>query len=621
MSRTLRIRFLLVVLGGVLLGTVVGADIGAYFTFHPILLAAISGISGAMFICAAWFGTSAALNKSNDFWNTLLASSWSFAAVAILPLLYLPFLSYQSAQELDTQRLGLFWQSLVLFSLSIGLVFSLLAARFPVLQRGPIRAAKHHPALTLCISILLWTVVASVADILKTFYLHELGGNTAMFSEMLNNTFSGKGVLYSQFFQANGSSLLGLHASIIWFLVYPIYEIWPHWQFLLSFSDFVLALAAIPIYFLSRRFFSVGVSLLFVAMYLFNRTVLAQPGVSELTEERFLPVLLISAFYFWQVKRFLPFMIFSLLSLTVREDVGLILIFFGIYSFFKSRDIKWSLLPTAIGLGWLLSMMFVLIPHFNPAGVNSRPEVYYGSLGSSNKEIITNLLMRPWLFVEQAFRNIGHLATIYGVWQTFSFGLFIISGAFFMAVPAFAELIMLDHPNLDHFNVIAITAAIFPAMILGMFRLQKISLKRLGFSPVHFFLIISLFATIILSLTWFTPSLYSAPENYNTVMAILNRIPSGASVWLPQNVLIRADQNLDMRSYHQAPYQFTSGDNLAITQNYIVLPHMTGPDAYPDVRYTIGLNAVKKQVETSKEYRRVLDRDGMEVYVRNGYPW
>jgi uncharacterized membrane protein len=92
----------------------------------------------------------------------------------------------------------------------------------------------------------------------------------------------------------------------IWFIIYPLFVIWPSYQWLLIISDIALVLTAIPIYMLSRRFLKPGVSLLIVLVFLLNRLLVVQPGIGDLSEERFLPVLFVTAFYFWQTKRFLP---------------------------------------------------------------------------------------------------------------------------------------------------------------------------------------------------------------------------------------------------------------------------------------------------------------------------
>ena len=618
-----RLQAALLFVTGFLLGGLAGLDFIPSTDTTGNVWPVLTAVLGAILFVGSWMLFSSLVSRKTDesFKSTRSSAFWPFIAAALLPVFYLPFLFYRSGRNAVLSSnliLDPAWQTLLVLSLSLGLVVAFLLYRFPIGSQRLRKKITGHPGITITVMMMVWLVAANYMDISKNHYLNNCCANTPMFVDALRNAFSDQGPLYSQLFQAHGASLLGIHSSFIWYLFYPFFIIWPSYQWLLILSNIALALTAIPIYLLSKRFFGTGLSLIIVAIFLLNRTVIAQPGAADLSEERFLPLLLISSFYFWQTRRFYPFLFFGLLAITVREDVSIVFALIGLYSLIRKRKPKWYLAPIAIGSAWFMASMFWLIPAMNPAGLSTRPTAHYGQLGNSNIEIVKTLLFRPWRLLKILFSSMQHLATMYGLWLSFGFGITFLSASMLIAFPSLSETLLIDRPNLSHINAAAIAAALFPAFILGLFIFDRYILKKFRVSIAISLALVTLFSTSALAYTWFSPGRYTPRYNYGTAMEIMNQIPDDASVMLPIYMIIKAKPDQQVRGYYQVRYEVNQKGYLTIDEDYIVLDSRKIRKELQDIPENEGEKLVREKVQASPDYLMVLDRDDLQLYIRVG---
>ena len=128
--------------------------------------------------------------------------------------------------------------------------------------------------------------------------------NSALFAEAMPHVFDPRGFMYSNLLHAEGAPLFGVHVNAIFIFLVPLFRVWPDYRLLLFISDVALALSAIPAYLIARRYFSAAVSLLLAAMVILHPIMMAQPGRSDISELRFMPVLFLTAFYLFEKRRF-----------------------------------------------------------------------------------------------------------------------------------------------------------------------------------------------------------------------------------------------------------------------------------------------------------------------------
>ena len=140
-------------------------------------------------------------------------------------------------------------------------------------------------------------------------------------------------------------SHFAVHFSPILYLILPFYIIFPHPSILLALQAIIVALGIIPIYKLGKHFnLSNNKIIAITFMYVFHPTVLAN-NFYYFHENCFLTVLLLFLFYFAEKQKSIPTYIFALLTMFVKEDAPIYVLFFGIYLLLSNKSkIKGSVL-------------------------------------------------------------------------------------------------------------------------------------------------------------------------------------------------------------------------------------------------------------------------------------
>jgi len=183
-----------------------------------------------------------------------------------------------------------------------------------------------------------------------------------------------------------------------------------------------IALAALiwPLYQLVRnRSQSVWLAGVAVALYLLH------PGMWNALLFDFHPVTLGAAFLVFTLwllvqRRHVAALIFAVLALMCKEQLGLSVAMLGVYAiffvkrpstplrsaqgvtrrliqFFRSRDWRFGLLLIVIGLAWSVIALGVIIPAFQPSG-SSYYLNRYGRLGSTFAEVLLSPMTKPDIF-------------------------------------------------------------------------------------------------------------------------------------------------------------------------------------------------------------------------------
>jgi uncharacterized membrane protein len=331
---------------------------------------------------------------------------------------------------------------------------------------------QNHPLAILGIAILVYIIFFVSLTIWKYHNFGYNGIDLGIFNQVFWNTAHGH--FFTSSIQAQ--SYLGDHFELFILLLLPFYWLFQHPITLLVLQTIFLALGAIPIYLISKETLKTppnspllrgrnseslfikrepsesaplskggrgdSLSLLLVIIYLLN------PFIQNINlfEFHILPFaipLLLFAFYFYQTKKILPFYIFIILSLLVREDVALVIFMFGILALadywqqhhastklsMTSPDTKYQILNTRYFLKWVLLPMILAVAWFilatkisgalNPSG-SYKFLVYYSWLGQTFPQIIANFFLHP-LIVLRKILTIYNLGFIIGILIPFGF--------------------------------------------------------------------------------------------------------------------------------------------------------------------------------------------------------
>ncbi len=128
-----------------------------------------------------------------------------------------------------------------------------------------------------------------------------------------------------------------VHASYIFYLLVPIFKLFPFEETLLVAQGLLAMGGIIPLFLIAKRRNFKGLSLIFIgAMYVFCSALIA-PCFYDFHENAFLPTLLMWTLWAVDGKKTVPFYIFSILTCIVKEDAPLYIICIGLYWFFEQK--------------------------------------------------------------------------------------------------------------------------------------------------------------------------------------------------------------------------------------------------------------------------------------------
>lgn len=272
-------------------------------------------------------------------------------------------------------------------------------------------------------------------------------------------------------------SRLAIHFDPILIFFAPFYWFFPSPTILLIIQVIIVAFGALVIYKLSFLILKKRtISFLFFLLYLLNYQI-ARSLLFDFHPVVLAIPFLLSAFYFYHLKKLKLYYFFIFLSLLTKEHIGLFLVFLGLFYFFVFKDKKNGSFTFIIGFLFFITINFLVIPHFRQESHFALS--YYNDL--RNKETIFNLLTKD---------KIRYLARIYSPFLYSFFNPVIII--------SFPELMINFLSNNSNMRAIyfhyqsLILAGLFYGLILG-YRSFEIFFKKNRLSKKFFFSLFLIF--------------------------------------------------------------------------------------------------------------------------------
>ena len=223
------------------------------------------------------------------------------------------------------------------------------------------------------------------------------GMDLAIFNQVFHH--SAEGNLFH--FTIHPHSYLGDHFTPFLLMLLPLYLLFQSPLTLLLLQTIIIALCTIPIYFLAKHNLNKTWALVLPLLWLINPMAINM-NFFEFHLLPFAMFLLLFTVYFYQKKNLQLFTLFSLLSLSVREDVFLVILMFGILALFEKRKIKWILSPIILAITWFAMSQMIIGPN-NPIGTYKFIPYYNWLGGSSMLEIAKNYLTHPLEIIKHLF--------------------------------------------------------------------------------------------------------------------------------------------------------------------------------------------------------------------------
>lgn len=193
----------------------------------------------------------------------------------------------------------------------------------------------------------------------------------------------------------NQVSRFSIHGDVFLIFLAPLYWLIPSPYILLFLQTIVIALGALPIFWLAKDILKNN-KLALVMAFLY----LMYPGTQWANIFDFHAIalatsFLVFAFYYAYKKRYIPFIIFSLLALSTKETIAFSIIMLSVYVIFKHKNWKVGGSLAVISLIWFGILLGKIIPGAREDMTSHFGLVYYQHFGNTPGQIIDNIITKP----------------------------------------------------------------------------------------------------------------------------------------------------------------------------------------------------------------------------------
>jgi len=326
-------------------------------------------------------------------------------------------------------------------------------------------------------------------------------------------------------------SHFSIHFTPLVFFFVPFYLVFDGPLFLLIFQVVGVGLSAFLLYLIAWSVFQDRTAPFIIAVsYLFFRQLLLGL-MHDIHLEMYFPLFLFSSYYFIVVKKN-PFL-FSLsvaLALFIKEDIAFLLLFYGIFLFFKLKEKKYGFAVAAGSLLYLAAAMGIAIPFFRK--ISGMEGAYvYGHFGGSLIQIAGNILSHPAALFENIYMGL-FLSKLSNIILPLLLLPLMTSYALLILPPLLVAILSKNPQNYSfgiHYSA-TLLPFVFLSLIYGLknikFFLEKKFSSRAG-KIVGFILILLLVANLANSPFWriIRPSRYRALGDYGQVARAISQIP------------------------------------------------------------------------------------------------
>lgn len=329
------------------------------------------------------------------------------------------------------------------------------------------------------------------------------------------------------------------HFSPIFFLFVPLYWLGGGARLLVLFQAAFAVLAAIPLYLFTQKLSnSRFLGLSSILAYLVNGGMQSSIfyGFHEVT---LFPFFFFWTLYFWQNRQYRFFILFTILTLLIKEEIAFVILFFGIF-LLVTKQWKYGISAVVLGALWYL-ISFNVIALYHHGGYE-----YWGQFGSGSGGGLIGMMMyalrHPIPFISQLFNDWRKPPMFIEVFGSFGFLSFLWPPTLMLIVPSLmVKLLSSDIPMLNSFHYSVVISALMPVSVV--LAISHIVRKEYPYRFFAWFLLISALSASFYYGTGFYYSRYAlmTPGNIQyqnflisphsaSIHVALSKIPLSASV-------------------------------------------------------------------------------------------
>nr|MBI5455768.1 DUF2079 domain-containing protein [Candidatus Levybacteria bacterium] len=363
---------------------------------------------------------------------------------------------------------------------------------------------QHKYQILLAFFIILYFTYFTFASFLRYDNFFTGRFDLGNMDQTVWNTIHGR---IFQLTDPNGTQIisrLAFHADFILILISPLYLIWANPKMLLILQTFVISLGAIFVYLISKNItkntkfsFSISLSyllypaLLYANLYDFHAVTLAT-------------TFLLGTYYYFMNQKYFLFSIFALLAASTKEEIWLIIAFFGIAITIKEiykknvnpnfKKIIFGSILSSLCIFIFYALIWKVIPSFR--GGTHFALTYYSDFGGSATGILANVFLNPVKTFATIFKS-DNIIYLLRLLAPVGFLSLISPLILIFALPDLGINLLSNNAQLHQIYyqyTSAITPFIFISSIYGSTYLIK-RLKNLTFEKLSIFILISAFVS------------------------------------------------------------------------------------------------------------------------------
>ena len=451
----------------------------------------------------------------------------------------------------------------------------------------------------LALMIMCYTVIMSIVTIIRHYTFFSAAWDLGIFNQAFWSTLHGR-FFYYDVEPWFGECFFGVHFSPIIIFLVPFYAVYPSPVTLLVLQSFIIALGAVPLYYLAKDELSEKLALLFSFLYL-TYPLLIGANIFDFHLEAFIPVTLLSTMYFLKKKNLKFYVLSLILFLMSLEFAPFLTLLIALYLFvtkFKAKGklkevVAYVVLTVSLSVVWLFlgfavrfylrppetAAMSILTPVLSEIG---DPLQLLGYLVANpyGKFIYLVLMLAPLLFTS------------------------LFSSYFLLALPWILLTFTLNYGpyyEIGYQYPLVIIPFIFLSSIYGIKKiLHSTALKKENFTKLLF--ISSLFF-LIGSTTLAQPYLAFNIERIDTAHRFISLVPENASILTTNKFFPHMSNRFNVwvlpSSYDEPFPQYHLGISIIRKEYTIRFLNESNPD-FILLDFQVGAEAQNVKLITSK---------------------
>ncbi len=307
------------------------------------------------------------------------------------------------------------------------------------------RAERSLPQLMTRVSPVLlvvfmtfFFVVTSWLSLTRHDLFNSTGFDLAIQEQIVWNTLNGR--FFASSVEVNNS--FADHFRPMLLALVPVYAVFQTPKTLLIIQSLVLASAAIPIYLLAKLKLEYDYLALAMGSVYLLYPALGYVARFDFHVEIFVIPAFITAFYMMERGRWNAASLFLIVPLLCKENMGLMVLAFGVYGMLRWKKYKWGLAWIFVGLAYTWFTIFWLIPTVRGETVDTLSR--YAWLGDSTLDKLQTIIFEPALWFNHLFTqsNLTYALQLFlpvGFLSLFGFR------ELLLAVPALAINLLAEH--------------------------------------------------------------------------------------------------------------------------------------------------------------------------------